>query len=288
MKRSLLVLGIFVIATLVGCNNKAEQKAREQKLQDSFASLMMAKDSEMEKLFQELNEVDAALTEITSTYAGVSKAANTTGEISKDTKANINSKIAEIKDILEQNKRKVANVSSQLKKTKNQNTQLQSFVTNLESRIKEQEEQIQALNKELAAKNQEIQTLNKNLSEQKNINKQKDAQILKIEDEKFTAYFAVGTKTELLTKNLIDRKGGFLWIGRSSVVANNANFENLTKIDIRNTQEIPLTGAKIKLVSPHPTDSYSLEGDPKKPTSIRITNPEQFWKSTRCMVIMVD
>lgn len=288
MKRSLLVLGIFLIATLVGCNNKAEQKAREQKLQDSFASLMMAKDSEMEKLFQELNEVDAALTEITSTYAGVSKAANTTGEISKDTKANINSKIAEIKDILEQNKRKVANVSSQLKKTKNQNTQLQSFVTNLESRIKEQEEQIQALNKELAAKNQEIQTLNKNLSEQKNINKQKDAQILKIEDEKFTAYFAVGTKTELLAKNLIDRKGGFLWIGRSSVIANNANFENLTKIDIRNTQEIPLTGAKIKLVSPHPTDSYSLEGDPKKPTSIRITNPEQFWKSTRCMVIMVD
>lgn len=288
MKRSLLVLGIFVIATLVGCNNKAEQKAREQKLQDSFASLMMAKDSEMEKLFQELNEVDAALTEITSTYAGVSKAANTTGEISKDTKANINSKIAEIKDILEQNKRKVANVSSQLKKTKNQNTQLQSFVTNLETRIKEQEEQIQALNKELAAKNQEIQTLNKSLSEQKNINKQKDAQILKIEDEKFTAYFAVGTKTELLAKNLIDRKGGFLWIGRSSVVANNANFENLTKIDIRNTQEIPLTGAKIKLVSPHPTDSYSLEGDPKKPTSIRITNPEQFWKSTRCMVIMVD
>lgn len=288
MKRSLLVLGIFAIATLVGCNNKAEQKAREQKLQDSFASLMMAKDSEMEKLFQELNEVDAALTEITSTYAGVSKAANTTGEISKDTKANINSKIAEIKDILEQNKRKVANVSSQLKKTKNQNTQLQSFVTNLESRIKEQEEQIQALNKELAAKNQEIQTLNKNLSEQKNINKQKDAQILKIEDEKFTAYFAVGTKTELLAKNLIDRKGGFLWIGRSSVIANNANFENLTKIDIRNTQEIPLTGAKIKLVSPHPTDSYSLEGDPKKPTSIRITNPEQFWKSTRCMVIMVD
>lgn len=288
MKRSLLVLGIFVIATLVGCNNKAEQKVIEQKLQDSFASLMMAKDSEMEKLFQELNEVDAALTEITSTYAGVSKAANTTGEISKDTKANINSKIAEIKDILDQNKRKVANVSSQLKKTKNQNTQLQSFVTNLESRIKEQEEQIQALNKELAAKNQEIQTLNKNLSEQKNINKQKDAQILKIEDEKFTAYFAVGTKTELLAKNLIDRKGGFLWIGRSSVVANNANFENLTKIDIRNTQEIPLTGAKIKLVSPHPTDSYSLEGDPKKPTSIRITNPEQFWKSTRCMVIMVD
>ena len=95
---------------------------------------------------------------------------------------------------------------------------------NLESRIIEQEEQIQALNKELAAKNQEIQTLNKNLSEQKNINKQKDAQILKIEDEKFTAYFAVGTKTELLAKNLIDRKGGFLWIGRSSVVANNANF----------------------------------------------------------------
>lgn len=288
MKKSLFILGIFLITVLVGCNNKAEQQAREQKLQDSFASLMSAKDVEMESLFQELNEVDAALTEITTTYSGVSKAANATEEISQDRKANITSKIAEIKDILEHNKRRVASVSSRLKKTDNQNIQLQSFVSNLESRIKEQEEQIQSLNKELASKKQEITSLNKNVDDLKTAAKQRDAQILKIEDEKFTAYFAVGTKSELLLKNLIDRKGGFLWIGRSSVIANDPDFENLTKIDIRNTQEIPLTGEKIKIISPHPMDSYSLEGDVKKPTSIRITNPEQFWKSTRCMVIMVD
>lgn len=288
MKKSLLILGMFAIATLIGCQNKEEQKAREQKVQDSFAALMSAKDGEMEKMFKELNDVDVALAEVTNTYAGVSKVANTSGEISKDAKANIFSKIESIKSALAANKQKVANVNAKLKKANKQNTQLQSFVSNLESRIKEQEEQIQALNTELAKKNIQIDALTKNVNDLSNKNKQKDAQILKIEDEKNTAYFAVGTKKELIAKNLIDQKGGFIGIGKTSSFAHNANYENLTKIDIRNTQEIPLTGRKTKLISSHPSSSYSLEGDVKKPTSIRITNPEQFWKGSKCLVIMVD
>jgi hypothetical protein len=53
-------------------------------------------------------------------------------------------------------------------------------------------------------------------------------------------------------------------------------------------QEIPLTGKKIKIVTTHPDTSYSLEGDPDRPTSIRITNPDLFWKASKCLVIMVN
>ena len=288
MKKSLFIIGLFVIATLFSCKNDAEQKAREQKIHDSFAQLMSAKDTELEGLFQELNNIDSSLTQVTNTYSSVSKVANTSGEISKDTKANIKDKISIINNILAESKKKVANVNSKMKKDNKENAQLKAFVKNLEARIQEQEEQIQALTAELAKKNIQIENLTKNVDELNTRTKQKDAQIMKIEDEKNVAYFVVGTKKELIAKGLVDRKGGFIGLGKSEVFANNADFSNLTKIDIRNTQEIPLTGKKIKIITSHSTSSYSLEGNPKMPSSIRITNPEQFWRGNKCLVIMVD
>ena len=89
-------------------------------------------------------------------------------------------------------------------------------------------------------------------------------------------------------KNLVDKRGGFIGLGKAIVPADNTDFAALTKIDTRNTQEIPLTGKRIKIVTTHPDTSYSLEGDPARPTSIRITNPDLFWKASKCLVIMVD
>jgi hypothetical protein len=60
----------------------------------------------------------------------------------------------------------------------------------------------------------------------------------------------------------------------------------MTKIDIRNVSEIPLTGKKIKIISSHPTTSYELEGNQKTPASLRITNSELFWRTSRCLIIM--
>ena len=148
--------------------------------------------------------------------------------------------------------------------------------------------QIQSLTEELQKKNVKIDELTKNVENLESASKQKDKKIMQIEDEKNTAYFAIGTKKELRAKNLIDRKGGFIGLGRADVLSNNTDFASLTKIDTRNTQEIPLTGKKIKIVTSHPTSSYSLEGDETRPTSIRITNPDLFWKASKCLIIMVD
>ncbi|MFA7081194.1 MAG: hypothetical protein WC135_01145 [Bacteroidales bacterium] len=288
MKKSLLIIGLFTMVSLFGCQGEKEQQAREKQIHDSFAQLMSAKDSELESLFQELNDIDASLNDITSQYSKVSKVANTSGEISKNTKSSIKSNIEAINTLLSENKNKVANVNARMNKNNKENEQLKTFVLNLESRIKEQEEQIQSLTAELSKKNIQIDNLTKDIADLNSKTKTKDAQIMKIEDEKNVAYFVVGTKKELINKEVIDRKGGFIGIGKASVLANDPDYANLTKIDIRNTQEIPLTGKKIKIVTSHPTDAYTLEGNEKAPTSIRITNPEHFWRGNKCLVIMID
>lgn len=287
MKRKLITAGFICLAALTACN-KDLSKEREKQLQDSFAAVMSNKDAEMETLFQQLNEIDASLGEITKTYSDVAQAANTSGEVSKDAASSIRTKIATINDMLAKDKEKLAAVHSRVSKLQKQNKQLQTFVENLEQRIKEQESQIQTLTAELEKKNVKIDELTKNVENLENASKKKDKQIMQIEDEKYTAYFTIGTKKELRTKNVIDRKGGFIGFGKTNVLSNNADFAAFTKIDTRNTQEIPLTGKRIKLVTSHPTSSYSLEGDPSRPSSIRITNPDLFWKASKCLVIMVD
>lgn len=288
MKKSLFIVGLFAIAAMFGCSKEKEQQVREKQIHDSFAQLMSAKDAELESFFQELNEIDASLTDITNQYSQVSTVTNTSSEVSQDAKANIKNKIQTINNLLAENKRKVANINSKLKKSNTQNAQIKTFVEHLQSRIKEQEEQIQALNGELSKKNAQIDNLNKDVADLNEKAKHRDAQIMKIEDEKNAAYFVIGTKRELMDKNIIDRKGGFIGIGRSSVLSTNAEYTNFTKIDIRNTQEIALTGKKIEIITSHPASSYSLEGDLKAPTSIRITNPDEFWRGNRCLIIKVD
>ena len=265
---------------MAGCQNGAMQE-REKQLQDSFASVMSAKNAELEAFFQQLNEIETSLNEVTSTYSDVVENVTANGETSKDAVAGIKAKIANLGDILAADKAKLKSLNNQIYRANKQNKEL-------ESRIAEQESQIQALTKEIEKKNTTIKALEKDVASLKEADKKKNKQIAEIQDEQNTAYFAIGTKKELRTKNIVDRRGGFIGLGKSTVLANNSDFAAFTKIDTRNTQEIPLTGKRIKIVTPHAESSYSLEGDPKRPTSIRIINPDLFWKASKCLVIMVD
>ena len=286
MKKALFIIGLSAIF-MAGCQNGALQE-REKQLQDSFASVMSAKNAELEAFFQQLNEIETSLNEITATYSDVVADANATGETSQVVVAGIKAKISKLGDILAEDKAKLKSLNSQIYRVNKQNSELKNFVASLESRIAEQEAQIQTLTKEIEKKNATIKSLEKDVAGLKEADKKKSKQLAEIQDEQNTAYFAIGTQKELRAKNIVDRRGGFIGLGKSTVLANNSDFAAFTKIDTRNTQEIPLTGKRIKIVTPHPETSYSLEGDPKRPTSIRIINPDLFWKASKCLVIMVD
>ena len=286
MKKALFIISLSAIF-MASCQDGKMQE-REKQLQDSFASVMSAKNAELDAFFQQLNEIETSLNEITSAYSDVVENVTANGETSKDAVAGIKAKVSTLGDILAADKAKLRSLNGQVSRLSKQNKELQNFVANLESRIAEQEAQIQSLTKELEKKNATIKSLEKDVAGLKEADKKKNKQIAEIQDEQNTAYFAIGTKKELRTKNIVDRKGGFIGLGKSTVLANNSDFAAFTKIDTRNTQEIPLTGKRVKIVTPHAETSYSLEGDPKRPTSIRIINPDLFWKASKCLVIMVD
>lgn len=290
MKRTLFAAALVAVMAFTACTNKKaeEQLITQKALQDSIEAVLASKNAEVEMLFQQLNEIEESLTAVTGKYANVSKLKNKTGEVNADTRSRITAQIQDINEILNANKQKLDRLNGQLKKSNKSNKELTTFVENLQKRISEQEEEIQLLTAELQKKKIVIENLNKNLDELSRQNQDKDEQIVRIEDEKNTAYYIVGTRKQLVEQKIINRKGGFLGIGKRSAVSSDSDLQQYTKIDIRKITEIKLSGKKIKILTSHPSSSYTLEGEAKKPTAIQISNPAEFWQKSKFLVIEVD
>lgn len=289
MKKTLLTLAIAVVAIFSSCNKDVEKMAiSQQQLRDSVDAVVAAKDAEIEMLFQQLNEIETNLSTISTKYKNVDKMKSKSGEVSSDMRTRISEQIQDINEMLSQNKAKIASLSGQIAKDSKQTKQLNEFVAKLEARITEQEQQIQSLTEELQQKKIVIENLNKNLDELTKQNRLQEEMIVKEQESKNAAYYVIGSKSELLEQQIIDRKGGFIGIGRKTVVNADVSLEKFNKIDIRSVSEIPLTGAKIQILTPHPSSSYQLQGDPKRPSSLRILNPASFWQQSKFLIIILD
>ncbi|MDD2488233.1 MAG: hypothetical protein WC108_05155 [Bacteroidales bacterium] len=291
MKRLILALG--VVALLFSSCGKKELEEKiitQQKLQDSIQAVLSAKDAEMESLFQELNAIEQSLSEVSAKYGNVNKLKNNSGEkVNKDTRARITDEIQNINELLASNKQKLSKLNNQMAANGNKNKELATFVENLQTRVNEQEAQIQALTAELQQKKIVIENLNKNIDDLSKQNQVKDQQILQVESEKNTAYYMVGTKKQLQAEGVVNVSGGFLGIGKKAKVSGDSDLSKYTKVDIRQFENIPLNGKnKIKILTSHPSSSYTLEGGTKYPTAIKIKDAASFWGKSRFLVIMYE
>ena len=120
--------------------------------------------------------------------------------------------------------------------------------------------------------------LNDNVSELKTESSQKTETINSQDKQLNTAWFVFGTKKELKDQHIIDG---------SRVLEANFNKNYFTKIDIRIEKEIKLYSKSAKILTMHPSSSYSLQRDANKMYVLRINNPQIFWSTSKYLVIQV-
>ena len=116
----------------------------------------------------------------------------------------------------------------------------------------------------------------------------KSAIIAKKTAEINTAYYVIGTNKQLADSNVINRTGGLLGIGRTSSISGNVDHSNFTKVDITAIKYIPIHGKKVKLITKHPADSYSLEYDETDKSLVKgiaINSETQFWSVSNYLVV---
>jgi vacuolar-type H+-ATPase subunit I/STV1 len=248
------------------------------------------KDSAIIDFLSDFNEIQANLDSIKKMEELVTVQSQSR-ELNRRQKDQIIDDINLLNKMLQKNKELTASLQ---KKLNNSNykigqlqetiTQLQQMVDNLERQVKQKDVEITALNEKVAKLNSNINVLNKKIDEIESESAEKSELIQSQENTLNTAFYAYGSSKELKENSVIEKEGGFIGIGKTSVVPKNFNRDYFTQIDIRAFDYLPLMVKKAKVISVHPADSYHISGN-KTADTLFIDNKEQFWKASKYLVI---
>lgn len=186
---------------------------------------------------------------------------------------------------MKQNRALIAKLRQQLREGSVKGDQLKKTIDNLVKQLDEKDLQLRQLRAELDAKDihiaaldETINNLNSNVSNLKTESSQKTETINAQDKQLNTAWFVFGTKKELKEQRIIDG---------NKVLESNFNKSYFTKIDIRIEKEVKLFSKSAKILTMHPSSSYTLDRDANKMYVLRITNPQLFWSTSKYLVIVV-
>lgn len=289
MKKLLFVLSVMV---LVSCGHKKEI-ARMQAKQDSIAQLGVQKDNTILEYIGAMNEIQVNLDSIKTIEKIVSVQTAPGTEMKAEAKKRIVEDIAQINNLLQKNKELVKNLQGKLRNSNMKIAELEKMIELLNKQIGDKDaeiadlkQQLEKLNIDVAGLNQKIETITK---ESEQTIKAKEETISAQTTELNTAFYGFGTKKELETKSVIEKEGGVLGMGKTLKLKKDFNRDFFMKVDIREFTQLPLNTKKAKLVSYHPDGSYHFTMTDKKTVeSLVIDKPEEFWKASKYLLIVVE
>ena len=156
-------------------------------------------------------------------------------------------------------------------------------VTEKDNEITALKDQLAKLNFDVAQLNEQVASLDSTLQAEQEASAEK-SEIISAQDLALnTVYYVIGTKKELMNRNVISREGLF----KGLKIGDSFNREYFTKVDMRSISEIPLNVKDLELLSSHPSGSYQLVKNGNTISKIEITDPNAFWERSKFLVMMV-
>ena len=201
-------------------------------------------------------------------------------EISNDDKQWIMEQIRHINYLREENAKKVVQLNKKLKESGLKIKELNNMIEDLLTNIRARDEQIGLLQDELSS-------LDKAYSKLFDAYQEKAELVEELTDELNTVYYSYGTEDELVKNQVIERKNGFIGIGKKIKLMDNFNEKYFAKVDMREEKEIFVEGSDLKFITDHPSSSYKLVPIGKN-TKIKIVNANEFWKVSNYLVVVVE
>lgn len=249
---------------------------------DSLNDIIAQKDSEINDLMGTFNEVQEGLRKISEAENRVALAKSGEGA---NNKQKLKEDIQFIANQMKKNKELIAQLQKKLEGSSLAATQLKKTIDELTAQLAEKEKQLQVLREDLDKKDihiaeldETVNNLNTNVSNLKTESQGK-TEVINAQDKQLnTAWYVFGTKKELKGQHIMED---------GKVMSGSFNKNYFTKIDIRNTTEIKLYSKSVKLMTAHPSSSYSLVRDANKQYTLRITNPQIFWSTSKYLVVLV-
>lgn len=278
-----ILMMVMCLMALASCKQEKVAPALPQNSQvDSLSRIIEQKDNEINDMMELFNEVEEGFRLISEAENRVNLVKNGEGA---DKAQRIRENIQFIQQRLSQNRELIAKLRQQLRESSIKGDQLKRTLDNLVKQLEEKDGQLRDLRAQLDAKDihiaeldQTISDLHQDVDNLKGESQQKSNTINTQDKQLHTAWFVFGTKKELKEQGILD--GG-------KVLQGNFNKNYFTKIDIRVEKEIKLYSKSAKLLTMHPSSSYTLARDSKYQYVLRINNPQIFWSTSKYLVIQV-
>ena len=237
-------------------------------------------DSSIQSFIRGFNEIQDNL-DIIKEKEKIVSAASKDSETRKTKEEQIVADIQMIYDVMNKNKQRLSSMRANLKASNNKNAELEKFITRLTSEIESKDAQIGDLKTQLEHLNVAMTNLN--------VTYQEVTQESEIKTEKLnTAFYSFGTSKELIKNGVLTKEGGFIGLGKIQKMKDDFNKNYFTQVDISTTNTIVLAAKKAKLITTHPSASYKIEGADGKAEKLTILNAEDFWSTSKYLVIVVD
>jgi len=229
-----------------------------------------------------ISDIQANIDSIDIGLSGKIVSAEETPQTDADRRSQLIVRLRNIKYVIESDKKRIATLEKQMKNSNLKIKGLENLVANLKTSLAEKElllaeftDKIGVLEDSLATERKQSQETialkETQITEKQSIIEAKDKDLN-------TIFYALGTRKELLAKNIIVRKGGFLGIGRISVVQK-AEPEIYDSIDLMEVDRIifPATKNGYNILTNQSPSSYSVE-KAEDTYILQISNKELFRK----------
>ncbi|MCQ2293775.1 MAG: hypothetical protein MJZ54_07050 [Bacteroidaceae bacterium] len=291
--KKLLILFVAALS-LCACNTRKEQLAQQINSNDSLRSIVEQKENELNDLISTLNEVQNGFDAINAAEGRINVARQRGEGNSREV---MRESLAEIQKTMQVNRELIAALRQQLKEssiyTSNLKTSLEETINRLTTELETKTAEVNRLQAELEQKNatiaqqseqitnlnNNVRDLNNNVRELDKQNTQRAQTVAQQDKDLHTAYYVFGTKKELKEQHIL----------ADGEVLRSGNFakDYFTKIDTRSTKVIHLYSKNASLRTNHPSGTYSLDKDANGQYTLRITDPDRFWSTSKYLVIVV-
>ena len=276
------MMACLAALVLTGCKDGKTTAGIGAAQNDSLNSIIAQKDSELNDLMGTINEIEDGLNQINEAENRVTLLKNGEGASKKQ---KLKEDVQFIATRMKQNKELIAKLQKQMANSSIKSEQLQKTIDLLNKKLEAKEKEMQALREELDSKDIHIAALDEtinNLNTKSNrlaSESSKKSEVINAQDKQInTAWYVFGTKKELRNQHILED---------NKVMTGNFNKNYFTKIDIRDLSEIKLYSKNVKVLTTHPSSTYTLVRDANKQYTLRITNPQIFWSTSKYLVVLV-
>jgi BMFP domain-containing protein YqiC len=195
--------------------------------------------------------------------------------------------VQNINDLMKENRTKFESLQNMLVNSRYKGSELIKTVDELNGKIKESEIRFEQLNKKISGLEYDLALKDSSVRHLTELNTEKDKRIGELNSKLNTAYYIIGDKKSLKNQKVLIKKGGFL----KSVDELKPGVDKglFTKIDIHATTHISILQelGKIRLITPHSPNSYTIKSNNEKSCELEITKPDEFWEASKYLVIQI-